>query len=157
MQELLIEFPVVIQIPVAWGEMDAFQHVNNIVYFRYFESARIAYLERMGFLEIMEQTGVGPILAATNCRFRKALTYPDTLSVGARVAEIGADRLTMRYRVVSHKLQAVAAEGEGTLVAYDYQAGRKTTLPDAIRQRIESIEGSSFRQGLQSLEQDFQN
>jgi len=144
MQELLSEYPVVIQIPVAWGEMDAFQHVNNIVYFRYFESARIAYLERMSFMEIMEQTGVGPILAATSCRFRKALTFPDTLSVGARVAEIGPDRLTMRYRVVSHKLQAVAAEGEGTLVAYDYQGGRKTTLPDAVRQHIEDIEGTSF-------------
>jgi acyl-CoA thioester hydrolase len=40
-------YPVVIEIPIAWGEMDAFQHVNNIFYFRYFESARIAYFGRL--------------------------------------------------------------------------------------------------------------
>ena len=46
MEKLTERYPVVIEIPVAWGEMDAFQHLNNIVYFRYFESARIAYFER---------------------------------------------------------------------------------------------------------------
>src|SRR5262245_20383692 len=78
------EFPVVIEIPIAWGEMDAMQHVNNIVYFRYVESARMAYFERIGFLEHQRVTGVGPILAWTNCRFRRPLTYPDTVRVGTR-------------------------------------------------------------------------
>ncbi len=140
MQELLADFPVVIQIPVAWGEMDAFQHVNNAVYFRYFESARIIYLERTGFIELRERTGIGPILAATSIRFRKPLTYPDTVSVGVRVNEIGDDRFTMEYRLVSHKLGVVAAEGEATLVAYDYQALRKAVLPDEIRRCIEALQ-----------------
>jgi len=74
MEDFLEGFPVVIEIPVAWGEMDAFQHVNNIVYLRYFESPRIAYFERLSFLEVMEQTGVGPILAETHCRYRRSLT-----------------------------------------------------------------------------------
>jgi acyl-CoA thioester hydrolase len=139
-EELLAGFPVVIEIPVAWGEMDAFQHVNNIVYFRYFESARIAYLERSGFLETMSQTRIGPILAETLCRFRRPLTYPDTLSVGTRVSEMGEDRLVVQHRVVSHKLGAVAAEGEGTLVAYDYQEKRRAAIPDEVRRRIQELE-----------------
>jgi acyl-CoA thioester hydrolase len=139
-EELLAGFPVVIEIPVAWGEMDAFQHVNNIVYFRYFESVRIAYLERSGFLETMARAGVGPILAETRCRFRRPLTYPDTLSVGARVLEMGEDRLVVQHRVVSHKLGTVAAEGEGTLVAYDYQEKRKAAIPDEVRRRIQELE-----------------
>ncbi|MCB0148997.1 MAG: acyl-CoA thioesterase, partial [Caldilineaceae bacterium] len=53
MHDLLAGYPVVIEIPVAWGEMDAFQHVNNIVYFRYFESGRIAYFERAGMMNLM--------------------------------------------------------------------------------------------------------
>jgi acyl-CoA thioester hydrolase len=53
MQDLLAEYPLVIEIPVAWGEMDAFQHVNNIVYLRYAESARIAYLERAGLSDAL--------------------------------------------------------------------------------------------------------
>ncbi len=50
MQEILKHYSVIIETPVAWGEMDAFQHVNNIVYFRYFESVRIAYFEKIGYL-----------------------------------------------------------------------------------------------------------
>ena len=60
MHDPLAGYPVIIEIPVAWGEMDAFQHVNNIVYFRYFESARITYFERTGLIAYMEQTGSGP-------------------------------------------------------------------------------------------------
>jgi len=139
-EQLLAGFPVVIEIPVAWGEMDAFQHVNNIVYFRYFESVRIACLEQLGFMEVMEQTGVGPILAETRCRYRKPLTYPDTVSSGVRVSEVGQDRFVMQHRIVSHKLKAVVAEGEATLVAYDYREKRKAAIPDKVRRRIEELE-----------------
>lgn len=140
MRELLETYPVVIETPVAWGEMDSLQHVNNIVYFRYFESARMAYFERLGFWEYMEETGVGPILAATQCKFRVPLTYPDTVSVGARVSEIEGDRFVMKYVVVSRRQGRAAAEGEGLVVAYDYRGLRKAALPDEIRKRIEALE-----------------
>ena len=70
MNNLLKECPVVIETPIAWGQMDAFRHLNNTAYFRFFESGRIAYFERLDLLEYMEVSGVGPILAATNCRFK---------------------------------------------------------------------------------------
>ena len=140
-RELLASFPVVIEIPVAWGEMDAFGHVNNIIYFRYFESARIAYFDHVGYETVMKEEGLGPILAATSCRFWLPLTFPDTLSVGARVASVEADRFRMEYRVVSHQHGKVAAEGDGTVVSYDYRKGAKAPLPDAVRLRIEAIEG----------------
>ena len=62
MQELLKSFPVVAKVPVRWGDMDSFQHVNNVSYFRYFESARIQYFEAIGVIDIVEQMGIGPIL-----------------------------------------------------------------------------------------------
>ena len=131
-------FPTVVDFPVAWGEMDAFGHVNNVVYFRYFENARIEYLRRIGFVECV---AVGPILASTHCRFRRPLTYPDRLHAGCRTTEIGADRFTIEYRLVSERLGAVAAEGGGVVVSYDYAAARKAPLPDAVRQAIEGLEG----------------
>ena len=76
MKELLKEFPVVIEIPVAWGDMDAFQHVNNTVYFRFFESARIAYFEELDLIGLMRETGIGPILAAADCRFKNPPNLP---------------------------------------------------------------------------------
>jgi acyl-CoA thioester hydrolase len=130
-------FPVVIEIPVAWGEMDSFGHVNNIVYFRYFESARIAYFDAIGF---RGDDGIGPILASTHCRFRLPLTYPDTVRVGARAHDTGTDRFMMDYCVVSTRLNTVAAEGGGLVVAYDYSARTKASLPDAVRERLEALE-----------------
>ncbi|MCA1613672.1 MAG: acyl-CoA thioesterase [Acidobacteria bacterium] len=140
MRELLETYPVVIETPVAWGEMDSLRHVNNIVYFRHFESARMAYFDRLGLWDYMGETGVGPILASTECKFRIPLTYPDTVSVGARVSGVEDDRFVMKYVVVSHRHGKAAAEGAGLIVAYDYRARRKAALPDVIRKRIESLE-----------------
>ena len=64
-EKLLEGFPVIVEFPVAWGEMDALGHVNNVAYFRYFENARIAYFERIKMWNFMEKTGIGPILAST--------------------------------------------------------------------------------------------
>lgn len=86
--ELLEAYPAVVDIPVAWGEMDAYGHVNNAVYFRWFESARMAYFDPLGVHEIKQLSGIGPILASTSCRFRIPLTYPDQVSIGATVAGV---------------------------------------------------------------------
>jgi acyl-CoA thioester hydrolase len=142
MEELLASCPVVIEIPVAWGEMDALRHVNNIIYFRYFESARIAYFEKLRFWEFMNQTGVGPILASIQCRFKIPLTYPDTVSVGTRISRIEQDRFVMEYRAVGHKSQAIAAEGESVVVSYNYRENKKTPLPEEMKQRILVLEES---------------
>ena len=141
MDDLLKEYPVVIEIPVAWGEMDALQHVNNIVYFRYFESVRVAYLEKIDFLGSMAATGIGPILAETRCRYKFPVTFPDTLRVGTRTHRIMADRFFMSYAVASETHGKIAATGEAEVVAFDYRNNVKTGIPDAVRERISMIEG----------------
>ena len=136
----LAGFQVVISVPVAWGEMDAFAHVNNTVYFRWFESARIAYFDRVAFREPSENGGIGPILASTQCRFRRPLTYPDTVLIGARVIALEADRFTMEYHVVSETSGGLAAEGSGVVVAYDYEAGAKAAVPAIVVGNIRELD-----------------
>ncbi|GAB7024855.1 acyl-CoA thioesterase [Geotalea toluenoxydans] len=140
--QILKGFPIVVEFPVAWGEMDSQKHVNNVVYFRYMENARIAYYDRIGAWQMMEETGIGTVLASSDCRYRIPLTYPDTLSVGAKVVSIEADRFTMEYRVVSHRLGKLAAEGKGVLVAYDFREDRKTVLPEALVRNMEALEAT---------------
>lgn len=142
MKKLISAYPVVIEIPIAWGDMDAFQHVNNIVYFKHFESARISYFEKIDFLEGMNKTGIGPIMASTQCRYKIPLTYPDHVTVGAKVDTIEKDRFIMKYAVISHKLKKIAALGEGVLVTFDYQNNKKAFIPDEIRKRIIDLEKS---------------
>jgi acyl-CoA thioester hydrolase len=138
--KLLEGYSVVIEIPIAWGEMDSFQHVNNVAYFRYFESARIRYSEKLGLYKHKDETGIGPILGSTSCKYRLPLTYPDTVSVGTKITDIAEDRFTMKYVVVSHKHQKIAAEGDGVVVMYDYREGKKTAIPEEIRKRILAME-----------------
>src|SRR2546428_12744196 len=98
-QTLLAAFPVVVELPVIWGEMDSYRHVNNVVYFRYFENARLEYFRRLGWFELEKETGIGPILAATQARFRRPLTYPDTISIGARILSMKEDRFHLGHRI----------------------------------------------------------
>jgi acyl-CoA thioester hydrolase len=133
-------FPVVIDEVVRWGDLDALGHVNNTLFFRYFESARIAYFEKIGFAAEAAQGGIGPILGSTQCRFRRPLKYPDRLKVGARVVALAEDRFTMEYAVWSEAQATIAAQGDAIIVAYDYGANRKTGVPDATRRALTALE-----------------
>jgi len=133
-------YPIVIDMPVAWGQMDAFNHVNNVVYFRYFEDVRIAYFDRIQYLQEIEKTGIGPILAHTECKFKMPVTYPDQLKLGSRVSEMRDSDLTMEYIVWSESAQRVAAEGTGKIVSFDYRNNCRADIPDAVRQRINKLE-----------------
>ena len=144
---LLSAYPVVVELPVFWGDMDWFRHVNNIVFFRYFESARIEYLERIGFRQEAVNGGIGPILHSTQARFRRPLEWPDFVLVGARTVEIAEDRFTQEYRLVSRAQGEVAAEGGGVLVAYDYANARKVPLPPAVRDAIHRLESTVVAAG----------
>lgn len=142
-RELTKDFPVVMETDVRWGDMDAFNHVNNVSYLRYFESGRIAYFEALELADFFGTDGVGPILAETSCRYRFPLTYPDRVSVGVRSEQLGEDRFTQQYILVSHRHGRVAATGDGTIVTFDYTANSKAPIPDRVRQRIEALEAGT--------------
>jgi acyl-CoA thioester hydrolase len=138
-RELLADFPATVDIPVAWGDMDALGHVNNVVYFRYFETARIECFAELGLSASAQADGVGPILHSASCRFRIPLTHPDTVTVGVQIGEVSDDRFVMRYRAVSHEHGAVAADGESLIVTFDYATGRKARVPDDLRARLTDL------------------
>lgn len=144
LDELLQGFPVVVTVPVAWGDMDAFQHVNNTRYFRWFEDARIAYFERTGVSDLSAATGVGPIVAQISARFKAPLTYPDEVQVGARVVSVGQHSFKMELKLVSVALHRVAAIGSTVVVAYDYVEGKKTLLPESWRRALGRVENCDF-------------
>ena len=140
-QNLLAGFPVVVEQDVVWGEMDAYQHVNNVVYFRYFENARLEYVRRLDWFALETATGIGPILSATQARFRRPLTYPDTVAIGARLLTMEADRFHLEHKIISHNQREVVTEGQGTIVTYHYAQGKKVPIPEELKRRILALEG----------------
>ena len=143
--ELVAGYPVLVTTLVAWGDMDANSHVNNVVYFRYMEHARLKYFREMIFNKEQRASGIGPILAWTDCRFRIPLDYPDNVTIATRVSEVQDDRFTMDTIIVSHKHKAIAAQGQQKLVVYDYRNQVKAKMPDELRRKIEEIESTAQR------------
>jgi acyl-CoA thioester hydrolase len=139
MNEALAEFPVIITVPVLWGDQDAFGHVNNVVYLRWCETARIDYLRRVGLWELLKAEQVGPIVASIACNFRKPVEYPDEVQIGARVTKIGNTSFVMIHRVWSRAL-GLAADATSTLVVYDYKTGKAVRAPDPVREAIRKLE-----------------
>jgi acyl-CoA thioester hydrolase len=142
-KNLLAGFPVIVEQAVIWGDMDSYQHVNNVVYFRYFENARLEYFRRLDWFAFEKETGIGPILQATQARFRRALTYPDTIAIGARVLSMEEDRFTLEHLIVSHAQGLVVTEGQGTVVTYHYSQEKKVPVPEELKRRIAALEGTA--------------
>ncbi|MFW9850550.1 MAG: acyl-CoA thioesterase [Candidatus Thorarchaeota archaeon] len=135
----LDEFNIQVDIPVAWGDMDSFNHVNNTRFFRYFETARIKYFEKIGFIATMEKDAIGPILATASAKFIKPLFYPDTVTVGTRVSSIQPTEFIMEY-IIESKSKGIIALGDSKLVVYNYKTSKRTTLPDIVRNKIRDID-----------------
>ncbi|MFT5132124.1 MAG: acyl-CoA thioester hydrolase [Gammaproteobacteria bacterium] len=125
---------------IEWADMDSFQHVNNTVYFRYFEKIRIDYFEHSGLIASTKEMNIGPILASTQCRYKLPLTYPGALVIGTYITDLQSDRFLMKYAVYSVEHERVAAEGDGLIVCYDYSKGEKASIPEAIFTKLQSAE-----------------
>lgn len=134
---LLAESRITIDLPVAWGEMDALGHVNNVVYFRYLESSRVAFIQSLGTTQIRNYHGCGFILQHVECRFRRPVVYPDTLRITAHITQVLEDRFSLAHEIISNAQSAVVAIGEGTIVTYDYTAAKKVPIPAALRAMID--------------------
>ncbi|MFC5511933.1 acyl-CoA thioesterase [Massilia jejuensis] len=120
---------------VRWGDMDAMGHVNNTVYFRYFETARIAWLEQVGALP--DPAATGPVLINTQCSFLKQLTYPAEIEVSSHVGPPGRSSFEMTHEIrvvgVDGQAGALHAEGMAKIVWVDFKAGKSVRLPDEVR------------------------
>jgi acyl-CoA thioester hydrolase len=135
----ITDFPVQVNILLSEGEMGTASHIKNIYYVRYFEYARIKYLQMIGLNDLKSNTGIGIILAQTVCKYLKPLAYPDKIIVGAKVKSIGKSSFVMEYLIVSEKI-GVSASGEEVIVIYDYNNSKKAELPSVIKEAIEKIE-----------------
>ena len=134
--------PVSVAIPVQWGDMDAFGHVNNARIFSWFESARIALFQRIG-VAIGGPSELGPILATTTCDFLRPVVFPATVQIGVRVARVGETSIGMEYEVTdagaSDGTATVYARGTSVAVLIDFRSMQKVRVPDAVRDAIAAL------------------
>jgi acyl-CoA thioester hydrolase len=135
-QEKLVPKPVhVMRQDIRWGDMDAFGHVNNTVYFRYMESARIAFLAQAAGEN--DPPGEGPVIVTAYCTFKKQLTYPGQIEVHTFAGLPGRSsvEITHEIRLVDENGEAsvVHAEGGAKVVWVNYTAEKSVPLPERLR------------------------
>ena len=91
-------------------------------------------------MEQIALTQIGPVVSETSCRYKIPVTFPDTLLVGAKITDLQEDRFTMKYQVVSTKLNKVTTLGSATVVMFDFKNQTKARLSSEIYEAIQSIE-----------------
>lgn len=138
--DFIANFPVAIDIDVQWGEMDAFGHVNNVVYFRYFESARIAYMRHISAKGVFDLGRIVPVLAETSCRYQRPLRYPDTVTVGCTVTEMHEHGFAQEYEIYSAEQQQVVTTGVARIVLLDKHSKQKALVAPELHQEIKLLE-----------------
>lgn len=120
------------RIPVRWRDMDLNRHVNNVVYFRYFEQARIEWLD----LAVNEwrDRSYGIVIANAHCNFLKPLAYPATIEVALSVGSPGRSSFTFHYDLHAEGERSIKyADGYTRVVWVDRRSGRSAELPDYLR------------------------
>jgi len=121
--------------------------VNNVVYFRWCESARVAYLSQPQLQALLVQSNLGPILASIKCDYLRQLNFPDTVQIGARVTRLGTKSFSMEHAIYSEALQDVVAKADSVVVVFDYIKQQSCAIPPEIRSWIEGVEGKSLATG----------
>lgn len=128
----LSDYPIIYEQQVAWGDMDAFAHVNNVIYYRYIESARIYYMEALN-LSVKE---INTVVASNQCKYIAPVFYPDRIKIGVRVEEIRNSAFRMSYLLYSEKQEKVVAIADAVIVCVDKHSMLKVAIPELIRQKI---------------------
>ena len=132
-----VQWPLVIEIRVPWGDVDGAGHVNNARYFTYFETARVeAYFRATGRTGTHRVEDLDIILASTKCDFRSQANMGDVLLVSAKPTRVGDTSFAFQYTITRKSDGTIIAEGESVQVCFDYEKQQKRRVPDALRDAL---------------------
>ena len=132
-----------LELPVQWGDMDAAQHVNNTVYLRWMESARIEMFQKMngGTLGLKK---IVPILAWQDCKYIFPVTFPDRVCIRLNIIELMEDRVLCEGKIYSKKHDRIVAISKSLLMAYDTEKLKKHPFPETWRKSFIDFYGASI-------------
>lgn len=122
----------VTRMPVRWGDMDPLGHVNNTVYFRFAEQARIEWLASLGY-GVSVTTDSGPVIVNASCTFLRPITYPAMVEVRTLVGKPGRSSIPTFFEMRCEGDDGLYAEGASKMVWWNPQTGKSLPLPDNIR------------------------
>jgi|SRR5690554_1667168 len=123
---------------IDWSELDLFGHVNNVVFYRYIQSARVRFWEQIGLYEMFEKEKIAPLLASATIDFKKPLQYPGNAIIQYKPAFVKNTSFGLEYAFLNDQNETTAL-GRDTMVLYDFNENKKLTIPDNLRENIDNL------------------
>jgi acyl-CoA thioester hydrolase len=135
---LRAEYPHFLALATRWMDNDAYGHVNNVVYYSFFDTAVNRFLIERGVLRIDAGPVIG-LVVETGCRYFRPLSFPETVEVGVRVAHLGTSSVRYELAVFREGEDTASAEGHFVHVYVDRDTRAPTPLPAELRAALEAI------------------
>jgi acyl-CoA thioester hydrolase len=132
------DFPERRDIPTRWSDNDAYGHVNNVVYYSWFDTAVNGLLVEWGLLDIQAGATIG-LVVETGCRYHRSVAFPETVEAGIRIGRLGTSSVRWEVAIFAAGEASPAAEGFFVHVYVDRFSRRPTPLPDVWRTRLASL------------------
>jgi len=129
--------PMTIEVPLLWGDMDSAKHINNLIYLKWAETARILIFDQM--MDTSFDGKEGPILGWQDCKYIFPMTFPDTALVTCEVTEVLSDRFMMIANIYSLRHARIAAKSSQSIIPYDYIELKKIPIPDSWQPKLKEL------------------
>ena len=129
-----VKFPFPIQQQVAWGEMDAFNHINNVIYFRYFETARVEFFNKTNLWQTYIDENIRIVVGKLECNYVNEIVHPAEIEISVGIKKIGNASLTVHHLVTCNG--NISAHGEGIIVATDPATGKSRPWSYKLREEF---------------------
>lgn len=134
----LEEYPFVHHIQTRWMDNDVYGHVNNVIYYSFFDTAIAVFLTSKAGLDYINGTSVGLVIE-TSCTYFEAIAFPDTVQVGVRVAKLGNSSVRYEVGIFKNNQTTASAQGYFVHVYVDKESQRPTPIPDQARTALITI------------------
>jgi acyl-CoA thioester hydrolase len=125
-------------IPTRWADNDIYGHVNNVVYYSYFDTVVNQYLIEQGALDPLKSTVIG-LVVETQCEYFAPLSFPDVVHAGLRVAKVGNSSVRYEIGLFRNEEKTASAQGYFVHVYVDRASRRATGVPDNMRAALQKI------------------
>jgi acyl-CoA thioester hydrolase len=136
-------FPLELKLRIDWSELDLFGHVNNVMFMKYVQAARVNYWEQSGIYHEFKENKIGPMLVSTACQFKKQLMYPGEVTIRSGMEFIKNTSFSIHHKIFDQHGDVVA-EAQDVIVMFDFNKNEKTAVPQVMRDAAALIEGRTL-------------
>ncbi len=129
------DFKLSLTLRIDWSEMDTYQHVNNVNFMKYMQSARVQFWEVSGLAQLYSETKKGPMLVSTKCDFKNPLFFPGDVIIKTKVEFIKNSSFGLYHKLYNDK-GVLCAEGHDVAVCFDFNTDKTFQITEKLRQTM---------------------